>query len=41
VTPDEASLLGKLLERHAEVFEVSELEKRIRALEADAEQRTV
>ncbi len=41
VTADEAALLGKLLEQHAAVLEVSELEQRINALEADAERQTV
>jgi hypothetical protein len=37
VTPDEAAMLGKLLEQHAAVLEVSELEKRIEALERGPE----
>jgi hypothetical protein len=39
VTPDEAATLGKLLEQHAAVLEVNQLERRLRALEDDAARR--
>jgi hypothetical protein len=38
ITPEDATLLGKLLEQHASVLEVGNIETRLRALE-DAEER--
>jgi hypothetical protein len=39
ITPEDATLLGKLLEQHAAVLEAGDIEARIAALEADAERR--